>query len=706
MYQLTNEYTFKLSKTFYDNIDDILCDLEFVRKGKKGKISNVASVFDIEATSFYNKNGEKQATMYAWVFGLNGKCIRGRTWREFFEALETISKHYKLSIDKRLVVYIHNLSYEFQWFKNYFEWEKIFSLEERKPLYAITKGGIEFRCSYLLSGYSLKVLGENLTKYKVKKAVGDLDYRLIRHCETPLSEKEWGYILNDALVVMAHIQEEIERLGTIKNIPLTKTGYVRELCKQNCLKGDGRFDYPKLMKRLVLTPDNYRQLRRTYTGGFTHANIHYVGRVIENVHSYDFTSSYPAVMLAEQFPMSEPIPVDIRGGEEFVKLLRLYCCMFDCTFHNLRSKVSYENYLSISRCRDAEHYIVNNGRVVEADTLTVSLTEQDFFIIARLYEWDYIEVNNFYKFFKEYLPKEIITTILDLYKDKTELKGVEDKIVEYLVSKGMINSMYGMCVTDPCRDEIVFSDRVWGSITANVEELIEQYNNNKQRVLYYPWGVWVTAYARANLFSGIIEFKDDYIYSDTDSIKVINVEKHMDYIEKYNDKITKKIHKCLNYYGLDIELSAPKTIEGESKPIGVWDYEGKYTRFKTLGAKRYMTEKNGKISITIAGVSKEAGMEYLKHRYKTNDAIFNAFEENLEFPAVYDKDGIEANGSGKLCHTYIDICMEGDVIDYMGKKYHYFEDGGVHMDNTEYTLSLDNAFKKLLLGVKEGHIAR
>ena len=66
------------SKRFASKIDDILCEIDFIKKGKKTKISNVASVFDIEATSFY-KGEEKQCCMYAWVFGLNGRCIRGRT---------------------------------------------------------------------------------------------------------------------------------------------------------------------------------------------------------------------------------------------------------------------------------------------------------------------------------------------------------------------------------------------------------------------------------------------------------------------------------------------------------------------------------------------------------------------------------------------------------------------------------------------------
>ena len=328
------------SKTFYNNINDILCDIKFIKKGRTCELSNVASVFDIEASSFY-KGEEKQCCMYAWVFGLNGRCIRGRTWNEFIELINNLVEVYDLSLNKRLIIYVHNLSYEFQWFKNYFEWEKVFSIDNRKPIYAITKNGIEFRCSYLLTNYSLETLGNNLHKYKVSKKVGDLDYKLIRHSKTPLTEKEWGYILNDGLVVMAHIQEEIERLGDITKIPLTNTGYVRNLCREKCLKGDNKFSYVRLMKTLKLTKEDYLQLKRTYMGGFTHANINYVDKVVNNVFSIDFTSSYPAVMLSEKYPMSKAFSVDIKDEKDFRDCLNAFCCMFDCKFYKNIFVITY-----------------------------------------------------------------------------------------------------------------------------------------------------------------------------------------------------------------------------------------------------------------------------------------------------------------------------------------------------------------------------
>lgn len=692
------------SKHFLNNIDQILCPITFVKKGKKEQLGNVASVFDIEATSFYY-NGEKKCCMYAWVFGLNGRCIRGRTWDEFFEVINTLNRYYNLNTEKRLVIYIQNLSYEFQWFRKYFQWEKVFCVDDRKPVYAITKNGIEFRCSYILSGYSLEVMGENLTKYKVKKMVGDLDYKLARHSRTPLNEKEWGYILNDGVVVMAYIQEEIERLGSIAYIPLTKTGYVRNLCREKCLKGDDRWQYSKLMKYSTLTPKTYRQSKRAYTGGFTHANVNYVGQVLKDVHSYDFCSSYPAVMVSEKYPMGAPKIVCPKNEQDFKDYINGYCCMFDCKFNEIYAKVDYENYISVSRCTDIEHYILNNGRVIEAETLTITLTEQDFFTISELYSWDTIEVSNFHIFYADYLPRDLVLTILELYKSKTELKDVEEKIVEYMVSKGMVNSCYGMAVTDPCRDEIVYSDDIWKTEKSNIEEQIEKYNSDRNRFLYYPWGIWVTAYARRNLFSGINEFRNDYIYSDTDSVKVLNAEKHYAYIENYNKRVTSKIKACLDHYNIPLEMAFPKTVKGKVKPLGVWEYEGKYDRFKTLGAKRYMVEKDGEISITIAGVGKKAGIKYLRHTYKTNDAIFEAFEEDLVFPAHYDYNGDDENGSGKLLHTYIDTEMMGYIVDYLGNKSEYHELSGVHMENTEYSLSLAEDFKNLLTGIRGSHIS-
>ena len=121
----------------------------------------------------------------------------------------------------------------------------------------------------------------------------------------------------------------------------------------------------------------------------------------------------------------------------------------------------------------------------------------------------------------------------------------------------MLNSCYGMAVTDIVRPEIIYTDDWQDPLLPNLEKSIEDYNKSRSRFLFYPWGVWVTAYARRNLFTGICEFGSDYIYSDTDSIKVINISAHMDYINSYNKsqfKVTDRRFANIDKYALSVSL--------------------------------------------------------------------------------------------------------------------------------------------------------
>ena len=195
---------------------------------------NCACAFDIETTSFIDAHNEKAATMYVWMLGLNGLCMMGRTWKEFISVINTISGILDLNENRRLIIGVHNLGYEFQFMRHYFDWVKVFAVEVRKPVYALTKQGIEFRDTYILSGYKLETVGKNLHTYKVEKMVGDLDYKKIRNSKTVLTEKEIGYCVNDIKVVMAYLQECIDTEGNITKIPLTKTGYIRRYVRNAC----------------------------------------------------------------------------------------------------------------------------------------------------------------------------------------------------------------------------------------------------------------------------------------------------------------------------------------------------------------------------------------------------------------------------------------------------------------------------------------
>lgn len=651
---------------------------------------NVPCAFDIETSSFYNDEGEKQACMYIWQFGINGHCIIGRTWDEFAALLENLQAYLGLSDTQRLIIYVHNLSYEFEWLLHRLNWQRVFCLQPRKPIYARTVEGFEFRCSYLLSGLSLERLGLNLLRYPVRKMSGDLDYKKIRTSKTPLTSKELLYCVNDVLVVMSYIQELIEDEGNISKIPLTKTGFVRRFCRTNCLKSK-KYDF--LMEQLqITTTDEFRALQRAFAGGFTHANVLWSNTVCKDVSSFDFTSSYPTVMVSEMFPMSGATLVHPKSREEMNTFLRGYCCLFDVRFHNIRCKTIVENPISVSKCFEVEGVRVNNGRVVRADTISITLTDVDWGVIDGFYEWDSLEIGGFWIYKRGYLPTELVTCVLSLYSDKTTLKGVAGKESEYMRKKSMINAVYGMCVTNPVRDENTVENGEWVTHKADFDKAIIEYNVDERRFLFYPWGVWITAYARRNLFTGIAEFKNDYIYSDTDSLKVMHAEKHRQYIEWYNDLISKKLFAACEVHGLDFELTRPKTIRGIQKPLGVWDYEGTYSRFKTLGAKRYLFEDSGgDLHLTVSGLSKKKAVEYLLKEFGTNDAVFEHFQDGLYFPPC---------ATGKNTHTYVDDGCSGIVTDYLGNAAEYNEYSFIHLQEADYNLSLAAEYIKYLMGVR------
>lgn len=664
--------------------------------GRKTKFANVPCAFDIETTSFY-EGDEKRATMYVWQFGYNGWVTMGRTWGEFTHFMRRVSSQLELSDERRLIVYVHNLGFEFQFLRKRFHWSKVFSNDMRTPIYATSTLGIEFRDSLILSGYSLAKLGDELTKYKVRKLVGDLDYSKKRHCDTPLTREEIGYCVNDDLVVMAYIQELIERYGNIANLPLTKTGFVRKAAKAKCLRigRQPNKKYRRLMGELTLNSlEEFETVHRAFQGGFTHANAAYSGQTLKDVASFDFTSSYPAVMLTEKFPMSRGKLVHVESQEQFDRLVRDYCCIFDIEIFGLKPTFLADSPISASKCAGLEGAQINNGRVFKADHLYTTITNVDYRIYKRFYSWDYIKVNNVWVYRKEYLPKELISFIIELYQQKTELKGVAGKEVEYMQAKAMINSVYGMSVTNPMKDDVTYIDDEWGveqETREQLEQKLAKYNHDPKRFLFYPWGVFVTAYARYNLFTGIYEFGADYVYSDTDSIKCLNKEAHTDYITRYNEQITAKCRRMCEHYGLPLDSLAPKTIKGISKPIGVWDYEGTYTMFKTLGAKRYMTYANGELSLTVAGLNKKTAVPYLLDTYGDVPNVFAHFTNTLQIPPA---------NTGKLLHSYIDERTTGYLVDYTGKASMYDELSAIHLEPTGYTLAIGLNYLMFIQGMR------
>ena len=259
----------------------------------------------------------------------------------------------------------------------------------------------------------------------------------------------------------------------------------------------------------------------------------------------------------------------------------------------------------------------------------------------------------------------------------------------------MLNSIYGMCVTDIVKDNAIYGDD-WAVEKVDILDEVDKYNKSKNRFLYYAWGLWVTAYARRNLWTGIIAVGDDYVYSDTDSLKVLNYEKHKPYTEWFDKRIVEKMEAMCDYYKLDKSLLAPKTKDGVVKMMGVWDFEGTYSRFKTLGAKRYLVQSGEKLHLTVAGLSKQNGITYMKELAGgDNEKVFEQFTDALYIPA---------DRTGKMTHTYIDEELILNVTDYMGVAVKVITMSAIHLEACDFTLSVAIQYKEFLQRLSEGYI--
>ena len=467
---------------------DQLADLQIIPKVPRKKGSkpylDIVTAFDIETTRLPEI---EQSVMYIWQFqyGLD-QTVTGRTWEDFFQFLEHIVERIKGVA--WLVVYVHNLSYEFQFLKGLYDFQadEVFATDSRKVLKCTMFDCIEFRCSYYLTNMPL---AKFLLKYNVenKKLSGlEFDYSKRRFSWSPLTAREMEYCINDVKgLVQALYKQMASDNDNIQTIPLTATGYVRRDVKQ-AMKG---FNHTQL-KEMLPDADVYRLLREAFRGGDTIANRWNADDIIKNVQSVDITSSYPSSMLMCKFPMTRFYRED---PDDFKKLYKLKskALLFRIAIFNIRVKDQAEGhtYLSRDKCRNIEDGTFSNGRIIRASYLETTITDVDYEIIARRYKWDRQVVIDLYSSRYKMLPSMLRSVIIQYYKVKTELKGVEegtDDYLFYMKNKEKLNSTYGMTVEDPAKDTIEFIDGDFVPKEETLATLIAKHN--RSAFLSYAWG--------------------------------------------------------------------------------------------------------------------------------------------------------------------------------------------------------------------------
>ena len=607
---------------------------------------NIPAAFDIETTTIdgykdkkgkYVKGLEPYSFIYHWQFCLDTTVIFGRRIDDMVLFFQKLSDFLNLNEHLRLIVYVHNLAFEFQFIKDFLGIDSIFARKPHKPMKYITNN-FEFRCSYFLSNMSLAKFSENSPSCYHRKLSGDdYDYKKIRTPDTPMTVYELGYCYNDVRGLCECIRDKIndENSHSIADIPLTSTGYVRRDIKKAVLPPGRGYDTKRIYRRnrelignLTLSIEEYRMLKKCFRGGNTHANRFFTGHIMSDVHSFDIKSSYPAVILYDYFPMKKFIEIEVpTNKEELYYYINKYCCMFTIWYKDLKAKDEYPiPYISISKCEEISlnnkelrtELLNDNGRVLKATYAQMTITEIDFNIIDKTYDFEGYVIDNFYIAERGKLPKEFRQEVMNYFHTKTILAHDESKEYEKNKSKNKLNSTYGMCVTDILNPDAIYENNNWTKKEMTEEEELEGIGkyNNYVRFLFYAGGIWITAHARRRLQIMLDIVKRNVVYTDTDSIKFIDPEKEL--YQKFIDRNNEILEDAKQ---LDISPTINEKIEINGKEIiindtmGIWEYEGYYTKFKTLGAKKYCyyhSKKPDKFCITVSGMDKAKGAKAVK----------------------------------------------------------------------------------------------
>lgn len=518
---------------------------------------------------------------------------------------------------------------------------------------------LEFRCSWRLTGQSLYSFTKDMG-VQHRKILGANDYG-VHYPDEQLSKEYHDYMYNDVVGLGEAICQMCKLEGlTLNTLPYTATGFPR-----NDVKRKFRANKKLILEFRKSRPDpvEFRIWAKAYAGGHTQANEIYrekkITSLLGNIKHRDFVSFYPSMIYTQLYPIGkgrlESIPtVDemlndevIRQREEdnlkklaysndrmlFTRCLIINFSMKDGVMPFIpHSHVEKVNYYS-----DAVYYSHKLKEVHGAFIINTCTPE-----LRMIYEYcncDHIIPLDLYTYKAGRMPKPILDTVMQYFKDKSDykyqVKDAEKKHLPTLLelkaklqrAKGKLNGIYGMLVEMIIKDMYTIKDD--GSIETKVvdiydlqnikEALTNYYGSFKEGIegscrngkcLSYSHGVFVTAWAKYYLFLFCKTIGwENIIYCDTDSAFYKSTDEIEQRIQKLNDQLRKEAINTNAY--TDVTLP-----DGTTKRCYLHyfdDEEEKITAFKVLNAKRYMyttieninrdDDDNYHLSLTCAGIS-------------------------------------------------------------------------------------------------------
>ena len=715
--------------------------------GKNRTYINDFFTMDIETTSI-RREPDPIAFTYSIAVYMANKCLWFRTWKDYNEFIYKLNGKLQLNKYYRLIGYIHNLPYEFQFMRDFMHIDDVFATQPRKVVKCYSNG-IEYRCSYKLTNMGLAKFTTSIPNLPhVKLSGDDFDYTVFRTPKSELLPSELDYIFNDVAGLYEALDYTIkhDKDYNLATVPNTSTGYVRDEMRYNMAQNPWN---RRQFLKMSLNQLSYGLCRTARRGGNTHENPIYSDINLPNLASMDMSSAYPADMVEKMFPMTPFVFVAESRVPDFEEFIGKYACILDLTFYDIEVKtMNTIPYIPKAHCtgfpklrkgqREFENnqewddieFLSDNGRVLKAKELSMVITDIDYQIIKDTYKYRDVKCKICMIAEYDYLPDELRKTILRQYADKTTLKDKDPYM--YMKQKNKFNANFGCMLTDICQDTVVYHE---GSMTpfsyekeTSFQEQLDRYYSSRNSFLSYQHGLWVTAWCRWRLQQAINALGTDMVYCDTDSVKFFDTPENMTIFDRLNDEIRQDIEDC----GLDCSVE----YKGKTYTLGLWEEDGEYEWFKSMGAKKYAYisktdyecnpkkykcghcktdcdddcktcsncgdgcrfKVNGicwwqKFQITVAGLSKTKAKEYMFDQSFDPDnpeSLLDFFEVGTLIPKEY---------SGRTTATY---------NDYDGVRILKLDNGEVIpvgsnmvIEDATYRFTLSEDYDNLLKGINE-----
>ncbi len=566
--------------------------------------------------------------VYQWAAKFGELYVYGRKPSEIIDFMRRVAEHYELNAEKKIIIYIHNASYDLQYLKLFlrqYDPTADFLAIDSHSIIQCDVVGFRILCSYKLTNMSLDALSKNYATNYVK-AVGEIDYNLLRFQDSELGEDDWFYMFSDVASQDDGIAGYLKMQGYryAFRAPITSTGFVRANCRK-AAKADEEWRARFLEMRLDL--EQYKLCRQTFMGGVCIASFLHSNKTIrsDKLRHKDFTSSYPARQLLDYMPDGAPSWYgEVETSEELEDLCAEYCCIFILTLDNVHIKKGVTApCIPSSKCIHKENELKLNGKIVSADTLTICVCELDWKWIKRQYTFDSIAVDKMLIFNRGEMPQWLKDEVFSYFENKCKLKNATDEngVLLYGKSKNMLNGIYGMTATAIIR-EVFKMDDDWilqesKKTVDDEEDALNRYYRSYNNFMPYQYAIYTTAHARNALYTMIeatgdndgiddcinevFDLTDTYknfLYCDTDSVF---------YIETPANKVRMDAYAS---------FCRQRAIDGgayvDNKYLGEPTDEEPIRAFRAIHSKCYAMEEwdkktqEYKLNVVIAGIPKKA----------------------------------------------------------------------------------------------------